>query len=113
MFSGYEVLVVLRAAAFEVEHSTSIYSGLLRMSDLVTLQPNISFPLYIVTSSARIEQVKRQLSRPTFQTLQLHESCGFFAYEDLIADAHNIMRWAKNPEAIDQLAEYVPTTFDK
>src|SRR5690606_24872119 len=32
-------------AAFEVEHSTSIYSGLLRMSDLVVQVPNLSFPL--------------------------------------------------------------------
>jgi hypothetical protein len=28
-------------AAFEVEHTTAIYSGLLRMSDLVSMQPNI------------------------------------------------------------------------
>ena len=26
-------------AAFEVEHTTAIYSGLLRMSDLVSMQP--------------------------------------------------------------------------
>ncbi len=35
-------------ATFEVEVSTSIYSGLLRMSDLITLQPNTAFDLYIV-----------------------------------------------------------------
>ncbi len=34
-------------AAFEIENSTSIYSGLLRMSDLVTLQPNLSIPLFL------------------------------------------------------------------
>jgi hypothetical protein len=32
-------------AAFEVEHTTSIYSGLLRMSDLLTMQPNWTAPL--------------------------------------------------------------------
>ncbi|HXK39672.1 MAG TPA: hypothetical protein VJ837_02460, partial [Candidatus Paceibacterota bacterium] len=32
-------------AAFEVEHSTSIFSGLLRMSDLLTMQPNITINL--------------------------------------------------------------------
>jgi hypothetical protein len=35
-------------AAFEVEHSTSIFSALLRMSDLVTMQPNLDMKLYIV-----------------------------------------------------------------
>ena len=28
-------------AAFEVEHTTAVYSGLLRMSDLITLRPNL------------------------------------------------------------------------
>lgn len=54
------------AAAFEVEHTTSIYSGLLRMSDLVALSPNLTFPLYIVTPQERIEKVRAELSRPTF-----------------------------------------------
>lgn len=99
------------AAAFEVEHTTAIYSGLLRMSDLLTLQPNISFPLYIVTSENRLDKVRKQLSRPTFQTLQLHENCGFFAYEVLLSEAKNIIKWSRHPEVIDELAEYVSTVF--
>jgi hypothetical protein len=31
-------------AAFEIESTTSIYSGLLRMSDLIAMQPNINIP---------------------------------------------------------------------
>ena len=34
-------------AAFEVESTTSIYSGLLRMSDLLALQPNLEIRLYL------------------------------------------------------------------
>jgi hypothetical protein len=100
-------------AAFEVEHSTSIYSGLLRMSDLVALSPNISFPLYIVTSTGRLKDVRKQLSRPTFQLLELHKRCGFFSYEELSAQVENIIKWAKEPSAIDRLAEYVPDTNEK
>jgi hypothetical protein len=92
------------AAAFEVEHTTSIYSGLLRMSDLVALSPNINFPLYIVTPDIRLEQVRRELARPTFQVLELHKRCGFFSEESLIQDAENIMRWANHPSAIERLA---------
>ena len=33
--------------AFEIEHTTRIYSGLLRMADLLTLQPNIDIRLHI------------------------------------------------------------------
>ena len=36
------------ARAFEVEHSTAVYSGLLRMADLLALQPNINIKLHIV-----------------------------------------------------------------
>ena len=32
-------------AAFEIECTTSIYSGLLRMADLISMQPNIKIPL--------------------------------------------------------------------
>jgi hypothetical protein len=32
-------------AAFEIESTTSIYSGLLRMADLIALQPNLNIPL--------------------------------------------------------------------
>ena len=36
------------AGAFEVETSTSIYPGLLRLADLAALLPNLTFPLYMV-----------------------------------------------------------------
>jgi hypothetical protein len=37
-------------AAFEIEATTSIYSGLLRMSDLLALQPNLDLALYLVVA---------------------------------------------------------------
>ena len=98
------------AAAFEVEQTTSIYSGLLRMSDLVSLSPNLNFPLYIVTPKERVDQVRKQLSRPTFQTLELHKRCGFFTCEDLLQASDSIMQWASNPAAINKLAKWVDDT---
>ena len=94
-------------AAFEVERTTSIYSGLLRMSDLATLSPNLNFPLYIVAPEGRMDKVRRQLSRPTFQVLDLHKRCGFFSDEDLIHEADAIVRWASDPAAIERLAHKV------
>ena len=44
-------------AAFEVEQSTSIYSGLLRLSDLITLIPAIKIKLYIVGEKSRMGKV--------------------------------------------------------
>jgi len=95
------------AAAFEIEFTTSIYSGLLRMSDLIALAPNLNFPLYIVTSSDRLDQVRRQLSRPTFQALELHKRCGFFSYQRLLREADAMQLWANDPSAIEKLASKV------
>jgi hypothetical protein len=94
-------------AAFEVERTTSIYSGLLRMSDLATLSPNLNFPLYIVAPEDRMDKVRRELSRPTFQYLDLHKRCGFFSDEDLIHESGAIVRWASDPAAIERLAHKV------
>ena len=98
------------AAAFEIEHTTSIFSGLLRMSDLVSLSPNLNFPLFIVAPEVRMQKVANELSRPTFQMLELHKRCGYFSDETLIEKADEIMRWASDSSAIQRLASYAPDT---
>jgi hypothetical protein len=95
-------------AAFEVERTTLVHSGLLRMADLTALSPNLSFPLYVVAPRTRLERVRRELCRPTFQRIALHRRCGFFAEEDLLEAAAGIARWAGGPGAIGRLAEWVP-----
>ena len=55
--------------AFEVESTTSVYSGLLRLNDLVLAQPNNLIDLYIVADRARRDKVHNQLIRPSFQSL--------------------------------------------
>lgn len=101
------------AAAFEVEQTTSIYSGLLRMSDLVVLAPNLNFPLYIIAPKNRMDLVRRELSRPTFQALELHRRCGYFSSEDLVKEAENILLWASNSSAIDRLALKVEDVHER
>ena len=51
------------AHAFEVEHTTSIYSGLLRMADLLAMQPRMNFMLHIVAPLERRDQVRREAAR--------------------------------------------------
>lgn len=71
--------------AFEIESTTSIYSGLLRMSDLISMQPNISIPLYIVAPEDRREKVVEEINRPTFASLAkpLSTVCRFITFPDL------------------------------
>lgn len=71
--------------AFEIEHSTAVYSGLLRLADLVALQPNIRINLFIVADAARKDKVIRELNRPAFSGLRrpLATLCKFISYEAL------------------------------
>lgn len=72
--------------AFEVEHTTAVYSGLLRMADLLALQPNMNIALHIVAPSDRREKVLGEIRRPVFSLLEhqpMAKRCTFIAYEDL------------------------------
>lgn len=95
------------AAAFEVERTTSVHAGLLRMADLAALAPNLAVPLYVVAPEVRLDKVRRELRRPALRALGLDQRCGFFSAEALLAAAPDIARWASGPRAIDRLAERV------
>ena len=72
--------------AFEVEHTTSIYSGILRMADLLALQPNMNIKLHIVAPYARKDKVFQEILRPVFLLLDqspLSERCTFLSYDSV------------------------------
>jgi hypothetical protein len=72
--------------AFEVEHTTSVYSGILRMADLLALQPNMDIKLHIVAPELKREKVFQEIRRPVFSLLEkgpLAESCTYLSYDSL------------------------------
>ena len=74
------------ARAFEVEHTTSIYSGILRMADLVAIQPNISIKMHIVAPLDRQEKFLSEIRRPVFTYMtngRLSDMCTFISYDDV------------------------------
>jgi predicted RNA-binding protein len=96
-------------AAFEVESTTSIYSGLLRMSDLISMQPNLNIPLYLVAPDDRRNKVFEEVNRPTFSRMQppLAEVCRYIAFETLrerLEAASGFIRYLR-PEFLEELAE--------
>jgi hypothetical protein len=82
------------ASAFEVECTTSVYSGLLRMSDLLALQPNIDIKLFLVAPDERREKVKQEILRPTFSLREkpLAEICGFIGFGKLTEKLEGIRK---------------------
>ncbi len=74
------------ARAFEIEHTTAIYSGLLRMADLLALQPNMDIRLHIVAPLDKRERVLREIRRPVFSLLEkgpLYDQCSFLSYDSI------------------------------
>jgi predicted transport protein len=93
-------------AAFEIEHSTEIFSGILRLSDLIALVPNITFPIYIVAPQERKDEVAKQLMRQTFKALHLDKKCLYLSYE-VLEENYDKIEFAEDPEKVRKIA----TTF--
>ncbi|MBI4948322.1 hypothetical protein HY844_02085 [Candidatus Berkelbacteria bacterium] len=98
-------------SAFEIENSTSVYSGILRLSDLRTEAQNSVFPLVIVADEERRRKVFDELRRPTFSgpCLRLNEVVRFLSYStirefDTAANSRNSVE----VEELINLAEAVP-----
>jgi hypothetical protein len=101
-------------AAFEVESTTSIYSGLLRMSDLLSMQRNLNISLYIVAPDERRQRVITEINRPTFSRLTppLYATCRYISFDDLRAKMANLGPYIQylKPEFLDDLSQ--PCTLD-
>ncbi len=68
-------------AAFEIENTTSIYSGLLRFADLKLIAPNSNYPLFIVAPIEKRERVFNQIKRPVFQKIDFGKKVRYLSYE--------------------------------
>jgi type II restriction enzyme len=90
-------------AAFEVEHTTSIYSGIVRMLDLATAAAQAVRGLYLVAPDAREEDVRRQLARPAFRRIG-ELSVRYLPYGELERNRQSIARFGEGLKAIDAIA---------
>lgn len=70
-------------ALFEVEMTTSVYSGILRMADLICSLENPNIQLYIITDRKREKKVRKELERPVFKKIGLHTACKIIFLDDL------------------------------
>lgn len=100
-------------AAFEIESTTSVYSGLLRMSDLTVMQPNLNIPLYLVAPQDRRDKVIREVNRPTFSNrnrqTDLVDVCRYISFKTLRERIEDIeakigLRYLK-PDFLEELSE--------
>lgn len=99
-------------AAFEVECTTAIYSGLLRMSDLLALQPNLEINLFLVAPDERRDKVEQEILRPTFSLREkpLVKTCGFIGFSTLVEKVAGIRKLglvkSLKPDFLQSIAEH-------
>ncbi len=97
------------AAAFEVEHSTSIYSGVVRMLDLALghADPQAEGGLFLVAPDAREAEVRAQLARPAFARVA-DLKIGWLPYGELSRHREAISRFGEGLKAIRAIARPLP-----
>jgi type II restriction enzyme len=92
------------AAAFEVEHTTSIYSGIVRLLDLALGAPEQAVRgLYLVAPDAREADVMAQVARPAFRGVA-DKGMRFLPYSELEKNRHHMARFGEGLRAVEAVA---------
>lgn len=91
------------ACAFEVEKSTSIYSGMLRLADMALSLPGREEHLYLVAPRSREREIVEQLRRPMFQRRD-EFTLSYLFFEDLDRHLDSLCLLGGDHRVLDKLA---------
>ena len=90
--------------AFEIEKSTSIYSGMLRLMDLASSLGDRRYDFFLVAPDKREKEVLAQLKRPSFQT----STCiglRYILFSDLEEHCHGLCKFGDDYRILFKLAK--------
>jgi type II restriction enzyme len=91
--------------AFEVEKSTSIYSGILRLNDLYYSFPENPPSLYLVIPDNREKEVILQLQRPAIKNSKIE--IFYILFSNLRNDCEAICKFGEDKEILKKIAKAV------
>ena len=92
------------AGAFEVEHTTSIYSGIVRLLDLALGgEERATHSLFLVAPDAREADVRAQLSRPAFSRVA-DLDVRYLPYGELASHREAMARFGTGMKAVEAVA---------
>ncbi|ADB42852.1 MULTISPECIES: hypothetical protein [unclassified Spirosoma] len=91
--------------AFEVEKSTSIYSGILRLTDLTCSLPDHATTLYLVVPDIRRKEVEMQLTRPSIR--QTNTPIRYILMSELRAHCDALCRFGDSHRVLEKIARSV------
>jgi type II restriction enzyme len=93
-------------SAFEVEKSTSIYSGILRMEDLARSIPDCTCHFYLVAPNKREKDVIAQLARPAFRGDLADISLAFIPFNDLREHCDALCKFGEDHTIVQKIARH-------
>jgi type II restriction enzyme len=93
-------------AAFEVEKSTSIYSGILRLYDLALSVPACQDHLYLVAPEKREREIIAQLIRPSLATASTPRP-SYILFNDLACSCTHMARFGSGLETLKKVSKAV------
>jgi len=93
-------------SAFEVEKSTSIYSGILRMEDLARSIPDCTCHFYLVAPNQREKEVLAQLTRPAFRNDLADISLAFIPFNDLRDHCDALCKFGEDHTILQKIARH-------
>jgi len=91
-------------SAFEVEKSTSIYSGILRLEDLVRSIPGCTCQVYLVAPDEREKEVMAQLARPAFRGNLADIPLAFIPFGALCEYCDALCKFGENHSILSKIA---------
>jgi type II restriction enzyme len=93
--------------AFEVEKSTSIYSGILRLVDLAKSVGDPAVHFYLVAPNAREKEIQAQLRRPAFVDLQSLE-LRYILFKELCEHCAGLCKFGEDHTVMRKIAKGRP-----
>jgi type II restriction enzyme len=87
---------------FEVEKSTSIYSGILRLVDLAKSMNRDGLSLFLVAPDGREKEIQAQLRRPSFKDLSFQ--LRYLLFNDLKSHCEGLCRFGEDHRVLLKLA---------
>lgn len=91
--------------AFEIEHSTSIYSGILRMKDLACSLAEEAGHFYLVAPKSREREVAAQMARPALYEAKISFRLGYLRSEDVKEHCDGMCKFGGDYTVLAKIAQ--------
>lgn len=92
--------------AFEVEKSTSIYSGILRLADLAIALPDEQIRVCLVAPDSREKEVLAQLRRPSLLATT-QKAFSYLLFSDLVKHCDALCHFGEDHSILDKIVKQV------